>query len=110
MTWGSSYSFTKEAIALLAEEGVKVNHLHFTDVYPMPREATLAQIKKCKRIISVEANMCNSLCREVLAQTAFEVTEHINRWDGEPLTGEYIVREFKKLESANGSKKELVNA
>jgi 2-oxoglutarate/2-oxoacid ferredoxin oxidoreductase subunit alpha len=107
MTWGSSYIFAKEAIDLLAEEGTKVNHLHFTDVYPMPREATLAQLKKCKRIISVEANMCNSLCREVLAQTAFEVTEHINRWDGEPLTGEFIVNEFKKLGS---KKKELVNA
>lgn len=107
MTWGSSYNFAKEAINLLAEEGIKVNHLHFTDVYPMPREATLAQLKKCKRIISVEANMCNSLCREVLAQTAFEVTEHINRWDGEPFTGEFIVAEFKKLGS---KKKELVNA
>lgn len=106
MTWGSSYSYAKEAINLLAAEGIKVNHLHFTDVYPIPREATLAQLKKCKRIISVEANMCNSLCTQVLAQTAFEVTEHINRWDGEPFTGEYIVNEFKKL----ATKKELVNA
>ncbi|MDD9898423.1 MAG: 2-oxoacid:acceptor oxidoreductase subunit alpha [Candidatus Melainabacteria bacterium] len=103
MTWGSSYSYAKEAINLLAEEGIKVNHLHFTDVYPMPKEATLAQLKKCKRIVSVENNMCNSLCREVLAQTAFEVTEHINRWDGEPFTGEYIVNEFKKI----AAKKEL---
>ncbi|MCE2928034.1 MAG: 2-oxoacid:acceptor oxidoreductase subunit alpha [Candidatus Caenarcaniphilales bacterium] len=107
MTWGSSHSFVQEAIDLLAAEGVKVNHLHFTDVYPIPREATLAQIKKCKRIISVEANMCNSMCKQLLAETAFEITEHINRWDGEPLTGEYIVREFKKLGS---KKKELVNA
>ncbi len=106
MTWGSTYNYAKEAINLLAAEGVKVNLLHFTDVYPIPREKTLAQIRKCKRIISVETNMCNSLCTQVLAQTAFEVTEHINRWDGEPFTGEYIVNEFKKL----AKKKELVSA
>ena len=34
----------------------------------------------------------------MLAQTAFEVTEHINRWDGEPFTGEGIATEFKKSE------------
>lgn len=97
MTWGSTYNYAKEAINLLAAEGIKVNHLHFTDVYPIPRAKTLELMNKCKRIVSVEANMCNSLCREVLAQTAYEVTEHINRWDGEPFTGEYIVEEFKKL-------------
>jgi 2-oxoglutarate ferredoxin oxidoreductase subunit alpha len=106
MTWGSTYSFAKEAIRLLALEGTKVSHLHFTDLFPMPREAALAKLRKCKRIISVEANMCNSLCKHVLAETAFEVTEHINRWDGEPFTGEYIVNEFKKL----AAKKALVNA
>lgn len=105
MTWGSTYNYAKEAINLLAEEGIKVNHLHFTDVYPIPRAKTLELMKKCKRIISVEANMCNSLCREVLAQTAYEVTEHINRWDGEPFTGEYIVNEFKRL----AVKKQLAN-
>lgn len=106
MTWGSSYNHTQEAINLLKEQGKSVNHLHFTDVYPIPKEATLAQLKKCKRIVSVEANMCNSLCKQILAETAFEVTEHINRWDGEPFTGEYIVEEFAKL----APKKELVNA
>lgn len=106
MTWGSTYNYAKEAVKLLAAEGIKVNHLHFTDVYPIPRAATLELMNKCKRIISVEANMCNSLCRQVLAETAYEVTEHINRWDGEPFTGEYIVNEFKKLVA----KKSLVNA
>ncbi len=105
MTWGSTYNYAKEAINLLAAEGIKVNHLHFTDVYPIPRAKTLELMNKCKRIVSVEANMCNSLCREVLAQTAYEVTEHINRWDGEPFTGEYIVEEFKKL----AVKKQLAN-
>lgn len=105
MTWGSTYNYAKEAINLLAAEGIKVNHLHFTDVYPIPRAKTLELMNKCKRIVSVEANMCNSLCRQVLAETAYEVTEHINRWDGEPFTGECIVEEFKKL----AVKKQLAN-
>lgn len=105
MTWGSTYNHAKEAVNILNAQGFKVNQLHFTDLYPIPKAKTLEVLKKCKRIISVEANMCNSLCKQVLAETAFEVTEHINRWDGEPFTGEYIVNEFKKL----AVKKELAN-
>lgn len=107
MSWGSSYYFVQEACDLLQAQGTQVNHLHFTDIYPIPREASLKIINKCKRIISVEANMCNSMCRQLLAETGFEVKEHINRWDGEPLTGEYIVAELKKL--LNNSK-ELIKA
>lgn len=96
VTWGSTYAYVKSAIRLLKKEGIKANHLQFIDIYPIPREETLSLFKKCKRLISVEANMCNSLCRQILAETGFEITEHINRWDGEPFTGEYIVKELKK--------------
>ena len=107
VTWGSTYGYIKSAIRLLEKEGMKVNHLHFTDIYPIPREKTLALLKKCKHLISVEANMCNSLCRQVLVETGFEITEHINRWDGEPFTGEYIVNELKKKSAID---KQLVGA
>lgn len=107
VTWGSTYGYVKSAIKMLEGEGLKTNLLQFTDIYPIPREKTLTVLKSCKRLISVEANMCNSLCRQVLAETGFEITEHINRWDGEPFTGEYIVKKFKKL--AGGKKKELIN-
>lgn len=106
VTWGSTYAYVKSAIRLLSEEGIKVNHLNFTDIYPIPREKTLSILKKCNRLISVEANMCNSLCRQILAETGFEIAEHINRFDGEPFTGEYIVKEFKKIA---GKKKQLVS-
>ena len=107
VTWGSTYAYVKSAISLLEKEGTKANHLHFTDIYPIPRNETLALLKKCNRLISVEANMCNALCRQILTETGFEITEHINRWDGEPFTGEYIVKELKKKSIAE---KQLVNA
>ncbi|MBI3309015.1 MAG: 2-oxoacid:acceptor oxidoreductase subunit alpha [Candidatus Melainabacteria bacterium] len=69
VTWGSTYAYVKSAIRLLEKEGIKVNNLHFTDVYPIPKEQTLAMLQKCKCLISVEANMCNSLCRQILAET-----------------------------------------
>lgn len=106
VAWGSTYTYVKSAIKLLEREGIKANQLQFTDIYPIPRQATLEILKSCKRLISVEANMCNSLCRQILAETGFEITEHINRFDGEPFTGEYIVNEFKKKLVA---KKQLVN-
>ncbi|OGI06716.1 MAG: hypothetical protein A3I68_08175 [Candidatus Melainabacteria bacterium RIFCSPLOWO2_02_FULL_35_15] len=107
VSWGSTYGYVKSAMSLLEKEGIKANHLHFTDIYPIPREKTLVLLKKCNRLISVEANMCNSLCRQILAETGFEIREHINRWDGEPFTGEYIVKELKKKLAAD---KQLVRA
>ena len=109
VSWGSTYAYVKSAIKMLEQEGVKANQLQFTDIYPMPCEKTLEMLKNCKRLISVEANMCNSLCRQILAETGFEINEHINRWDGEPFTGEYIVREFKKLNTKKIKKKQLVS-
>jgi 2-oxoglutarate ferredoxin oxidoreductase subunit alpha len=94
--WGSTYGAIQEACRLLNEEGLSVNHLHFTDLYPMPVDSVLEMLNACREIIAVENNYSLQLCRLIRAETGFTVERGVNRYDGEPFTGEDIYNRIKK--------------
>ncbi len=102
MGWGSTFDYIEDACETLRADGLSVNHLHFTDLYPMDKEKVKELLRSCNEIVAVENNMTNQMCKLILGETGFEITRSINRFDGEPFTGEYIVNEVKK--------KELINA
>lgn len=94
--WGSTCNAIEEACLLLKEEGIQANHLHFTDLFPMPAEKVLKALNACKEIISVENNYTHQLCRLIRMETGYEVKRHVSRYDGEPFTGEDICKRVKK--------------
>ncbi len=96
--WGATYDVIEEACQILTEEGVKVSHVHFTDLYPMPVKAVLDVLNNCNEIIAVENNYSCQMSRLILAETGFQIKRFIRRYDGEPFTGEDIVDRFKKSE------------
>ncbi len=96
MGWGSTYDAIEEACELLAKDGVSANHLHFTDLYPLPVEPTLAVLNACKDIVAVETNYSSQMARLIRAETGFTIKRFVNRYDGEPFTGEDIVARIKK--------------
>ena len=102
MGWGSTFDYIEDACETLRADGLSVNHLHFTDLFPMDKEKVKEVLASCTEIVAVENNMTNQMCQLILGETGFEITRSINRFDGEPFTGEYIVNEVKK--------KELINA
>jgi len=95
--WGSTYDFIQDAVRLAKAEGISVNHLHFTDLYPLDKKAVADILKARKRIIAIENNISNQFPKHLLAQTGVEISESINRYDGEPFTGEYILEALKEL-------------
>lgn len=107
MGWGSTSDMISEAVEILSAEGYSVNQMHFVDIFPLPKEKVLETLKSCKEIIAVENNISNQFPRHLLAETGFEVTKSINRYDGEPFTGHFIAEEIKKLDVLK--KKELAN-
>ncbi len=96
--WGSTYNAIEEACQLLNEDGVKVNHVHFTDLYPLPVKAVLDVLTSCNEIIAIENNYSCQMSRLILAETGFQIKHFITRYDGEPFTGEDIVDRLKKTE------------
>ena len=94
--WGSTYDAIEEACQILGKNGIKANHLHFTDLFPLPNEKVLKVLQSCKEVISVENNYTSQMCRLIRAETGFEIKRHVSRYDGEPFTGEDICQRVKK--------------
>lgn len=99
--WGSTYDAIEEAVSMLKSEGMSVNHIHFTDLYPINKIETRKLLESCNSIISVENNYSNQLCSLIRKETGFDINRHVNRYDGEPFTGEYIVSKVKEKELAH---------
>lgn len=93
--WGSTYDAIEEACLLLKEAGVNANHLHFTDLFPLPVESVLEILNSCRELIAVETNYSSQFVRHLRAETGFDIKRSVNRYDGEPFTGEDI---FKRLQ------------
>ena len=96
MGWGSTYNAIEEACQFLRAEGVTVNHLHFTDLFPLPVEGVLEILNSCREIIAVENNFSSQMSRLIRAETGYTIERSVNRYDGEPFTGEDVFNRIKK--------------
>jgi 2-oxoglutarate/2-oxoacid ferredoxin oxidoreductase subunit alpha len=96
MGWGATYDAIEEACQYFNERGTKVNHLHFTDLFPLPVDKVLEIMDSCKEIIAVENNYSGQMTKLIRMETGFHVKKCVNRFDGEPFTGEDIYTRVKK--------------
>ncbi len=90
--WGSAKGAVQEAAAELRRRGGRVGTLHFSQVWPLAEETFLHALGAAARVIAVEGNATGQLARVIRGETGFEITEKILRYDGLPLTPEYILR------------------
>ena len=90
--WGSSREALLEGLYLLREEGKKVGMIHLTELWPLPEY----EFPEGKTYRTVESNATGQLARLLRSEygVAFEGT--ISRYDGLPLTGEYIRSSFNE--------------
>jgi 2-oxoglutarate ferredoxin oxidoreductase subunit alpha len=94
--WGSTYGVMKEAVDLLSREQ-KIAMLHFSELYPFPSTATfdyLHVLKNAKLTLCIENNATGQFARLMRAETGFEFTSRINRYDGRPFTLESLAGEI----------------
>jgi 2-oxoglutarate ferredoxin oxidoreductase subunit alpha len=89
--WGSTYGPVREAVDRLNEQGQKVNFLHFTDVWPFPEEKALPLLESARRLVAVENNATGQFARLLRAYTGIEADDMILRFDGRPLSPEYVL-------------------
>jgi 2-oxoglutarate/2-oxoacid ferredoxin oxidoreductase subunit alpha len=103
--WGSTRGVIREARALLAAEGVKVNQLHIKYIHPFQAAEVAAQLKNSKKLISVEGNYTGQFARLLRAETGITVDDLILKYDGEPFEPRIIAEEAKRILS--GQPKDL---
>ncbi|UCD36089.1 MAG: 2-oxoacid:acceptor oxidoreductase subunit alpha, partial [Nitrospiraceae bacterium] len=97
--WGSTYGLLKEAVDVLSDRQ-SIAMLHFSGIYPFPEVETfdyMAILTQAKAAICIENNATGQFARLVRAETGFEFTLKINRYDGRPFTLDGLTGEIDAL-------------
>ena len=94
VTWGSSKGSVVEAAAKLRNDSMRVGTLHFSQVWPLVPDQFLGYLESAGEVVCVEGNVYGQLARLIRRETGFGVHRRVLRYDGLPITPEYILREL----------------
>jgi len=95
--WGSTTGVIREAVALLAEEGVNANHLQIKYLHPFHSKEVREILSGSKRTICVECNYTGQFARHLRAETGFSVNDLILKYDGEPFEPRHVVEQVQAI-------------
>jgi 2-oxoglutarate ferredoxin oxidoreductase subunit alpha len=71
--------------------------LHLSEIWPFPAQAVSSELEKPESLISVENNATGQMAHLIRAETGIEIKSKILRYDGRPISPQYILREFAKI-------------
>ncbi len=94
--WGSSYGVMREVVDALSPK-VRIAMLHFSEVFPLPlheRFDYVQFLKKAKRTVCIEQNASGQFSRLMRAETGFEFSAEVHRYDGRPFSVEQLTGEI----------------
>jgi 2-oxoglutarate ferredoxin oxidoreductase subunit alpha len=96
VTWGSSRGAVLEAAEILRSRGRSAGVLHFSQVWPLRPDQFSAQLAAAGEVVTIESNAFGQFARLLRRETGFQVSRQIRRYDGWPITPEYILRELER--------------
>ena len=94
--WGSTYGLLKEAVDELSGSH-SAAMMHFSELYPFPeieKSDYLSTLQKAKAAMCIENNATGQFARLMRAETGFEFTVMILKYDGRPFTLEGLLGEI----------------
>ena len=94
--WGSSKGAVVEAASMLRSRGIRTASLHFPQVWPLVPEHFIARLQEAKEVVCVEGNATGQLARLIRRETGFYIKNRVLRYDGLPITPEFILRELNQ--------------
>ena len=92
LTWGSSKGSVLEAAAQLRLQGKRVGTICFSQVWPLVADQFLSLLQEAGEVIAVEGNALGQFSRLIRRETGFHITRQVLRYDGLPITPEYILK------------------
>ncbi|HEY8807613.1 MAG TPA: 2-oxoacid:acceptor oxidoreductase subunit alpha [Candidatus Limnocylindria bacterium] len=95
--WGSTKGTIEDAMAVLAEQGQKVNFLQVRLMKPFPVDDVTAVLAKAKKLVLVEENYSGQLGSVIREQTGVKIEQRILKFDGRPFSEDELVRELSKV-------------
>lgn len=97
VAFGATYGALKEAVDELNKEKGLFGALVYGDIWPFPTKLINELGKNAKKIITIEQNRTGQLESLINEKTRLVVGGRILKYDGRPLNGDEIVKEYKKL-------------
>ncbi len=91
VTWGSTKGAALEATRELEGKGVKCATLSFGQVWPLVADHFMKRFEAAKRVVCVEGNALGQFAGLIRRETGYEMVERILRYDGLPITPEFIL-------------------
>jgi len=98
VSWGSSGGSVLEAAGRMRNNGRRLSTLHFSQVWPLVPEQFIGHLQAAKEVVAVEGNATGQFARLIRCETGFHITRRVLRYDGLPITPEYIIRELDRQE------------
>ena len=98
ISWGSTYGAVHEAVESLNREGVSVNMMHITDLWPFPAKSVQKILDTARHSYVVEGNAVGQLARLIRTETGIKVDGKILKYDGRPFIPSYIIEKVRKGE------------
>ena len=95
VTWGSSRGAVLEAAARLRSQGRQVAVLGFSQVWPLMPAQFLPYLQEAGNVVMVEGNATGQFANLIRRETGFKIPKMVLRYDGLPITPEYILAELK---------------
>jgi 2-oxoglutarate ferredoxin oxidoreductase subunit alpha len=89
--WGSTFGALKEGVDLINEDVSSVRMIHISEIWPFPKNAFLGLLKGSEKVFAVENNATGQMAHLIRAETGYEIVSKILRYDGRPITPQYII-------------------
>jgi 2-oxoglutarate ferredoxin oxidoreductase subunit alpha len=89
--WGSTYGPAREAVDRLNGDGVTANLVHFVDIWPFPEDEVRPILESANCLVNIENNATGQFARLLWTYAGRKVDRQILKYDGQPLSPEYIL-------------------
>jgi 2-oxoglutarate/2-oxoacid ferredoxin oxidoreductase subunit alpha len=94
--WGSTFGPLQEASGFLRKQGININLLHFTEIWPFPTRGVSDLLSGSEKVFVVENNATGQFSDLFSAKTGIPVYSTILKYDGRPFTADYIINELRR--------------
>ncbi len=94
--WGSTRGAVAEAVEGLNASGRSAAMLHFPQVWPLVPTQFLGRLQAAKEVVAVEGNATGQFARLIHRESGFKIEREVLRYDGLPMTPEYIVKRIER--------------
>ena len=93
VAWGGTYGTLCEVVD--RADG-RLNLIHYTDLFPFPSTGA-EPLQRANRLVAVEQNYTAQLARYLRGATGIDIKDHILRYDGQPMSPEWILQQIEEL-------------